>query len=269
MRSDTERSSRQSPIAGKLTLVLPARAKLNLDLRVIRALPDGYHEIVTTMQTIGLHDLLEISSAADTSLSTGGLKVPAGPENAVLKAQRALQRAVGHDLPAQFVLHKRIPPGSGFGGASSDAAAALTGLKALYRLEVDLMQVATDVGADVPFFVRGGCARAEGRGERLTSLETEHTWFALAWPRIELSTAAVYRAWDEVSGEGVNELRRAAERVEPRVADFAQKLGAGWEMTGSGSAFYKPCESQDEAESVVAPIDQAWTVVTFAVGAST
>ena len=235
---------------------------------MIRALPDGYHEIVTTMQTITLHDLLEISKAPATSLSTQGLNVPAGPENAVLKAQHALQRAVAHELPAEFVLHKRIPPGSGFGGASSDAAAALRGLKALYRLDVDLMHVATGVGADVPFFLHGGRARAEGRGERLTALETQHTWFALAWPRIELSTAAVYRAWDELKGEGRNELRRAAERVEPRLADFAQKLGAGWEMTGSGSAFYKPCESKEDAERAVAPIDQAWTAVTCAVAAT-
>ena len=248
--------------------MLPARAKLNLDLHVGRALPDGYHEIATTMQTIALHDLLEISKAPATSLSVEGLKVPAGPENAVLKAQHALQRAVAHDLPAQFVLHKRIPPGSGFGGASSDAAAALRGLKSLYRLDVDLMQVAAGVGADVPFFLHGGRARAEGRGERLTTLETPHQWFALAWPRIELSTAAVYRAWDEMKGEGRNELQRAAQHVDSRVGDFATSLGSEWQMTGSGSAFYKPCASKEEAETAVARIDHAWTAVTCAIGAT-
>jgi 4-diphosphocytidyl-2-C-methyl-D-erythritol kinase len=152
------------------------------------------------------------------------------------------------------------------GGASSDAAAALRGLTALHNLRIDLARIAPKIGADVPFFLTGGAARAEGRGERLTPLPTEPAWFAIAWPDIELLTATVYRAWDEVNGDGPNQLRRAAGRVEPRLEDFAARLGQGWQMTGSGSAFFKRCPDEGAARQATAELD-CWTAVTHAVGA--
>ena len=264
MRSDTERGSRQSPIAGKLTLALPARAKLNLDLKIAGPMPDGFHELVSTMQAIALHDLVVVAPAPHTSLTSDGLMVPSGADNSVLKAHAALEAATHRALPAHFHLHKRIPPGSGMGGASSDAAAALIALKAIYRLDVDLAPVALEAGADVPFFLHGGRARAEGRGERLTALPDQQAWFAIAWPRIELSTASVYRAWDEVKGEGPNELQRAAQHVDSRVRDFAHSLGNQWQMTGSGSAFFTRCDSEAEARSAATALD-CWTAVTCSV----
>lgn len=255
-----------------MRLALPARAKLNLDLRIIGRTADGYHELVSTMLSIELHDLLEVSPTEDTLLTTGGLKLEVGgagggAENSVLRAQTALERAAKRRLPAWFHLHKRIPPGSGMGGASSDAAAALIALKTLYRLDVDLAPVAAEVGADVPFFLRGGRARVQGRGERLTPLPMIDAWFAIAWPGIELSTASVYRAWDEVRGEPPNDLRRAAETVDPRIRDFATKTlkDSAWQMTGSGSAFFKRCESEEQARREAASLE-GWTAVTTAVG---
>ncbi len=248
-----------------MTLALPARAKLNLDLEVIRRTDDGFHEVRTTIQAIDLHDLLEMSPADHTSLSTSGLAVANATDNSVLKSHRAIEQAIGRAIPTRFHLHKRIPPGSGLGGASSDAAAALRGLAALHRLEVDLPALAMSIGADVPFFLAGGTARAEGRGERLTRLPTPPAWFAVAWPAIELSTASVYRAWDEVQGEGPNHLRRAAERAEPRIVTFAQRLGRGWQMTGSGSAFLLRCTDDEQARNATASLD-CWTAVTRAVG---
>jgi 4-diphosphocytidyl-2-C-methyl-D-erythritol kinase len=248
-----------------LTLALPARAKLNLDLEVIRRTDDGFHEVRTTIQAIDLHDLLEVSPADQTSLTTSGLAVARGDDNSVLKSHRAIEQAIGRTIPTRFHLHKRIPPGSGLGGASSDAAAALRGLAALHRLEVDLAALAVSIGADVPFFLAGGTARAEGRGERLTRLPTAPAWFAIAWPAIELSTASVYLAWDEVQGEAPNHLRRAAERAEPRIVDFAQRVGGGWQMTGSGSAFFLRCTDDEQARKATASLD-CWTAVTHAVG---
>jgi 4-diphosphocytidyl-2-C-methyl-D-erythritol kinase len=186
-------------------------------------------------------------------------------DNSVLNAQRALERVAGRVLPARIHLHKRIPPGSGMGGASSDAAATLRGLSALYGLEVDLLQIGGELGSDVPFFLVGGLARGEGRGERLTTLPFEPAWFAVVWPWIELSTTDVYRAWDDVKGEGSNHLRRAAEHVEPRLKDFAQQLGGGWHMTGSGSAFFKRVDNQEEGRKSIKNLD-CWTTVTRAVG---
>jgi 4-diphosphocytidyl-2-C-methyl-D-erythritol kinase len=248
-----------------LTLALPARAKLNLDLEVIRRTDDGFHEVRTTIQAIDLHDLLEVSPADQTSLTTSGLAVARGDDNSVLKSHRAIEQAIGRTIPTRFHLHKRIPPGTGLGGASSDAAAALRGLAALHRLEVDLAALAVSIGADVPFFLAGGTARAEGRGERLTRLPTAPAWFAIAWPAIELSTASVYLAWDEVQGEAPNHLRRAAERAEPRIVDFAQRVGGGWQMTGSGSAFFLRCTDDEQARKATASLD-CWTAVTHAVG---
>jgi 4-diphosphocytidyl-2-C-methyl-D-erythritol kinase len=246
-------------------MALPARAKLNLDLEVVKSRVDGYHDIRTTIQAVELHDLIEITPADETSLETSGLSVINDAHNSVLTAHRAVEQATRRSLPTRFHLHKRIPPGSGLGGASSDAATTMKGLVATYKLDIDTSTIAQTLGADVPFFLAGGKALAEGRGERLTPLPVEPAWFAIAWPRIELSTADVYRAWDEVHGESPNHLRRAAEHVESRLQDFAAKLGPEWHMTGSGSAFFTQCETQAHAEDAAAKVD-SWTAVTYAVG---
>ena len=248
-----------------MKLALPARAKLNLELEVIGRNADGFHDLRTTFQAIELHDTLEIEAAPATGLEVTGLELKEAGDNSVLKAQRALERAAGRELPARIQLHKRIPPGSGLGGASSDAAAALRGLSAIYALGVDLAPIAREVGADVPFFLIGGHASGEGRGERLMPLSDELAWFALAWPGIELSTADVYRAWDEVKGEAPNDLRRGAEHIEPRLNDFAAKLGPGWQMTGSGSAFFMPVSSEHEGRKAIDKLD-CWKAVTHSVG---
>jgi 4-diphosphocytidyl-2-C-methyl-D-erythritol kinase len=254
-----------------MTLVVPARAKLNLDLAVLRRTDDGYHDIRTHIQAVALHDLLEVKQAERTTMTTTnntGHPVPDTTANSVLKAHEKLQEAAGRDLPTNFHLIKNIPPGSGMGGASSDAAAVLRGLAALHGLKVDLGEIALSIGADVPFFLTGGAVRAEGRGERLTPLPapTGKTWFAIAWPGIELLTAAVYRAWDEVKGDPPNELTRAAGHVEPQLQEFARRIGHEWQMTGSGSAFFLRCEDESTARKATAALD-CWTAVTHAVGA--
>ncbi len=238
----------------------PAFAKLNLDLEVIGRRPDGYHEIRTTMQAVELHDLLLIETATQTTLTTSGLSVRSN-DNSVLKAHAALERAGNRKLPAAFHVDKRIPPGSGMGGASSDAAATLVALKNAAKLDVDLEPIAAEIGSDVPFFLHGGSALVEGRGEKVTPIDTTTpAWFAIAWPGIQLSTKTVYQAWDEVGGK---DLRRAAEHVEPRLKDFAAMLGDGWRMTGSGSAFFKSAATENEAKAAIRGLD-CWTAVTRA-----
>jgi 4-diphosphocytidyl-2-C-methyl-D-erythritol kinase len=248
-----------------VTLVVPARAKLNLDLAVLSRTSDGYHEVRTHVQAVALHDLLEVNTADRTTMTTAGEHALDPDNNSVLKAHQALEAEAGRELPTTFHLDKRIPPGSGMGGASSDAAAALKALAVLHNINTDLNKIAARIGADVPFFLKGGAALAEGRGERLTARPTEPGWFAIAWPDIELSTAAVYGAWDEVKGDEPNQLRAAAEHVEPRMRDFAKRLGQGWHMTGSGSAFFLRCADESSARKAVTQLD-AWTAVTHSVG---
>jgi 4-diphosphocytidyl-2-C-methyl-D-erythritol kinase len=249
-----------------LKVALPARAKLNLDLKVIGRRSDGFHDIETHMQSIALHDLLEAAPSKRTSFAADGLSVPAAADNIVVKALAALEAAVGRELPIEFHLHKLIPPGAGLGGASSDAATALRAVKMIHGLDVNLAEIARAVGADVPFFLTGGCALAEGIGDRLKPLPAEPAWYAVAWPGIELSTASVYGAWDETKGGPPNELLRAAERVDGRVKDFAERLGHEWQMTGSGSAFFRRFAARDEGLKAIESLD-CWSTVTHSVGA--
>ena len=221
--------------------------------------PDGFHEIWTRFQAISLHDLLLIEPAASTTLLGGT------DHDLVLRAQRALEEASERRLPARFRLVKRIPAGAGLGGGSADAAAALRGLSRLYGLRCDLAPVAASLGADVPFLLVGGAAAATGRGELLTPAPAGRGWYALAWPGFPVSTPAVYQKWDEVGGEGKNQLTRAALSVEPKLAYFASMLGAGWRMTGSGSTFFKPCPSREDAERAVTPLE-CWTAIVRPVG---
>ena len=255
--------------AAARSIALPARAKVNLDLDVVRRMPDGMHELRTRMQAVELHDLLTAEPAGETSLTTTGFDLPAGVTNTVLSAHHEVEAEAERELPTSYRLHKRIPPGSGLGGASSDAAAAMRALATLYRLDIDLKPLAARVGADVSFFLRGGAALIEGVGERVTPIDVERSWFAIAWPGIELSTAAVYEAWnqlDPAEAKGPNQLRVAAGRVDERVDRFAEHLGEGWRMTGSGSAFFLACPDREGAEDAVRKLD-CWTVVTRAVGA--
>jgi 4-diphosphocytidyl-2-C-methyl-D-erythritol kinase len=243
-----------------LTSQQRAPAKLNLELRVLGLRPDGSHEVETILQAIDLADRLSITPAAKSTLVIeGSFPVPPGPDNLVLRAAAEI------GLTAHFVLNKVIPPGAGLGGGSSDAAAVL---RASRHPRPELAAVAARLGADVPFFLRGGRARATGRGEVLEPVEVEACWYALVWPGYEISTAAVYAAWDRVGGEGRNHLFRAACSVEPRLAEFATDLGKGWVMTGSGSAFFREAATEAEARDQVAG-RQGWTAVAAAVPAWT
>ncbi len=248
-----------------MRVALAARAKLNLDLKVLGRRADGFHEIRTHMQAVALHDLLEVSAASHTALRVEGLNVPKGGDNIVLRTVNAVEKAAGRELPTEIRLHKRIPPGAGLGGASSDAAAVLHAMQAVHGVKVDALKLAASIGADVPFFIKGGTALVEGNGDRLTQVTAEPAWYVIAWPGIELSTAAVYKAWDEAPGEAPNELRRAAERVDPRVQDFAGRLGREWQMTGSGSGFFRRCSNRDEGDRLAKALD-CWSAVTHSVG---
>jgi len=263
-----------------LSITLPARAKLNLDLAILGRRSDGYHDVRTTLQAIDLHDLVTITHAEQTSLTTSGLPITKPGESSVLKAIAALEQAANRRLPTHVHLHKRIPPGSGMGGASSDAAATLKAAAALHHITADQYKIATTIGADVPFFLTGGTALAEQRGDHLTPLATQPQWFAIAWPGVELPTPDVYRAWDAMEkspNHARNQLTEAAMSIEPLLREFANLLNShqnGWQMTGSGSAFFLRCDGKQAEQAEEAAHDaveglrslKCWTAIAQSVG---
>jgi 4-diphosphocytidyl-2-C-methyl-D-erythritol kinase len=253
-------------------IALPARAKLNLDLAVLGLRDDGYHDVRTTLQAIDLHDLITFTPSNQTSLTISGLPIKHTKDNSILKALAALEGATNQKLPTEIHLHKRIPAGAGMGGASSDAATTLRGLAALHHIAADLHPIASQIGADVPFFLTGGTAIGERRGDHLTPIPTQPQWFAIAWPGLELLTQDVYRAWDKhghAASDSTNHLTHAAMSIEPSLEQFANALDKqcpGYQMTGSGSAFFRRCSSEQEAIDCTKQVD-GWTAVAQSIGA--
>ena len=155
----------------RLRLIAPA--KINWTLEVLGRRPDGFHEVKTILQTIDLADSLELETAADLTLEATGEGLPLPQENLTMRAARLLRERAGYSGGARMRLTKIIPIAAGLGGGSSDAAAALRGLDRLWGLALpheQLVELAAEVGSDVPFFLQGGTALAERRGERITPL---------------------------------------------------------------------------------------------------
>ena len=156
-----------------MRLRLMAPAKINWTLEVLGRRPDGFHNVKTILQTIDLFDSLELETAAEVTLEAAGEGLPPPEENLTMRAARRLQKKTGYSGGARMRLTKTIPVAAGLGGGSSDAAAALRGLDRLWGLALPherLAEIAAEVGSDIPFFLRGGTALAEGRGERITPL---------------------------------------------------------------------------------------------------
>ena len=174
----------------------PAPAKLNLMLRVTGRRADGYHLLQTVIRFIDYGDTLSFRVREDGAVTrtnevTG---VPAG-EDLALRAARLLQRATGTRFGADITLEKRIPLGGGLGGGSSDAATTLLALNLLWSTGLPrerLAALALELGADVPVFVGGDNALAEGIGERLTPLELAPAWYLVLTPPVVVPTARIF-----------------------------------------------------------------------------
>ena len=262
-----------------------APAKINLALEVLGDLPGGYHELDSLFATLDLADELHWRDAPETSLRLGGevtgLDISVGEDNLVMRALRALEQASGRPLPLEIELIKRIPAGGGLGGGSADAAALLYGVNQTHKLGFSLEQLeklASPLGADVAFGVRGGLARGTGRGDQLQALPAlPERPIVLILPPFFCPTGAVYRAWDAARwrpAEGKvaaslpfvqagswgplnemlgNDLEPAAEQVQPQLAEIRkalQHLGPVL-LCGSGSTMSCWGGSLAEVEAVV------------------
>lgn len=212
-----------------------ALAKLTVSLRVTGVRDDGFHFLESEMVTLDLADTLTIDPSGDGLAITGasGLEVAAGDDNLVRRALAVVGRT------ARVVLDKRIPAGAGLGGGSADAAAILR------WAGCNDPAVAVRLGADVPFCVGGGRALVRGIGEDVSPLPFEERTYTLLTPPFGVSTVEVYRAWDRLggpAGDGANDLEPAALSVEPRLAEWRDRLGDAAGVTpilaGSGGTWF-------------------------------
>ncbi len=271
-------------VGGTTIPVTPVRvsapAKVNLALAVGRKRSDGYHDVTTVLQALELSDTLAFEHASGLQIEyRPGIDVPAGLD-LVRAAALVLAEAYGRAPEAAVVVDKRIPLGAGLGGGSSDAAATLVGLAALWGLdpgEDELRDVAARLGADVAFFVSGGCALFEGRGDTFArKLPVVPMDVVLVKPESPVPTAEAYALLDATTRSGVdvrrilealvsgsrsavasaleNDLAEAARTLVPEVGDtLAFVCGSGGVLgaavAGSGSSVFGVCESREAAET--------------------
>jgi 4-diphosphocytidyl-2-C-methyl-D-erythritol kinase len=262
---------------------------VNLALEVLGRRADGYHEIVTVLQTVDLADRLVLEDAPGLELRTGASAIPVDARNLALRAARALGEAAQVERGVRITLDKRIPVAAGLGGGSADAAAVLLGLNRLWRLRWPLdrlSEIAVTLGMDVPFFLRGGGALATGRGEKLERVPGPSLALVLVNPRLGSSTAEVYgrvtpamytdgghardlvealrsRRTTRVAESLYNGLEPAAVPARPEIGRMraallaAGALGAG--MSGSGPTVFGVARSFEHARQIRARVARgAW-----------
>jgi len=253
-----------------------APAKLNLFLHVTGRRTDGYHELQTLFQLIDLCDTITISLRAD-----GLIERPVGPAGVApdadltLRAALALQRASGTGQGADLRVHKRIPQGGGLGGGSSDAATTLLALNELWGCGLsldDLASLALPLGADVPVFVKGFSAWAEGVGERLTPVSLPEAWYVIVYPGVGISTREVFQSSELTRNSplitiraffqsgGHNDCEPVVRARSPEVAaaiDWLAREGSA-QLTGTGSCVFTARGSAAEAERLAARVPDRW-----------
>ncbi len=249
-------------------LTLPAPAKLNLMLHIVGRRADGYHELQTLFQFLDHGDELSFSPREDGEIRLH-TELPGvdHDSNLIVRAARLLQRESGCALGADIQLTKRLPMGGGIGGGSSDAATTLVGLDHLWntRLGEDrLAELGLNLGADVPVFVRGRAAFAEGVGERLQPVDLPESWFLVIAPQVSVSTAEIFAdpeltrntpaitVRSLLAGGGHNDCQPIVEKRYPEVRNALSLLNkfVPASMTGTGACVFGSFPNEGEADKV-------------------
>jgi 4-diphosphocytidyl-2-C-methyl-D-erythritol kinase len=230
--------------------VVVAPAKLTVSLRITGVRHDGYHLIDAEMVSLDLHDRLDISVGDGLEIfgpAAGG--VPVDDRNLVRRALAAVGRR------ALVRVEKHIPAGAGLGGGSSDAAAILR------WAGVDDLELAASLGADVPFCLVGGRARVRGIGEVVEARPAVDRTYTIVMPPFGVSTAAAYRAWDELGGpvgDHGNDLEPAAVHIEPRLGEWRDRIESAASippvLAGSGSTWFVEGDHTSVATSLAPAI---------------
>lgn len=262
----------------------PAPAKLNLFLHVTGRRPDGYHLLQTVFQLIDYGDLLHFA-VRDDGVIRRRTEVAGVAEESdlIVRAARLLQSATrlkleGKTVGADIAIDKRLPLGGGLGGGSSDAATTLIALNHLWQTGLtrrELMVLGLQLGADVPFFLFGRNAFAEGVGETLVPIATPDRWYVVIEPGVSVPTASIFGATELTRNTkpvkisdfsaapvefGKNDLQVVAAKLFPPVADAIQWLAAhgNARMTGSGACVFCSFEHEHRADEVLGMVPSRW-----------
>jgi len=240
----------------------PAPGKLNLFLHVLGRRSDGMHELQTVFRLIDRCDRIGLRVRDDSEIRFSG---QFGEDNLCVRAARLLQSVAGAARGADIELDKQLPVGGGLGGGSSDAATVLLVLNRFWQLNLkrtDLMALGVRLGADVPAFLYGRSALAEGIGERLSALELRPAWYLVLAPQVPVSTkeifsdAALTRDTKPLKippffpGQGCNDLESVALRRFPEIAlhlAWLKKRSPQARMTGSGACVFAEFPREEDA----------------------
>ena len=257
----------------KTTLSCPAPAKLNLFLHVVGCRPDGYHLLQTLFRFIDLHDTLHFTLREDGVVHRiNAIEGVPEEQDLCVRAARLLQNETGCGFGVDIAVEKRIPMGGGLGGGSSDAATTLIALNRLWSLGLSrgrLMQLGLRLGADVPVFVFGENAFAEGVGEELQAYPLATAWYVVLFPPVHVPTAEIF-AHPELTRDTVSITMRALAKrqFEQQLRNDLQSVVCGrypevgrhinWlgnfgkaMMTGSGACVFAEFDSRSRAEAVL------------------
>ena len=264
----------------KPALSCPAPAKLNLFLHVVGRRPDGYHLLQTLFRFVDLHDTLHFTLREDGAVHrTNAIEGVPEERDLCVRAARLLQSETGCDFGVDIAVEKRIPLGGGLGGGSSDAATTLIALNRLWSLGLSrerLMQLGLRLGADVPLFVFGENAFAEGVGEVLQACPLPEAWYVVLFPPVQVPTAQIFghpeltrdtvsitmRALLERQLLGSWQLRNDLQSVVcglyPEVARYMAWLNNFGRamMTGSGACVFAEFTGRSQADAVLARLPQ-------------
>ena len=271
-----------------------AYAKINLGLKIVGKRKDGYHNILSLLQTVDLHDRLIFRDAREgIQIRCAVPGVPRDHRNLVYQAVETLRAELSVDRGVVVDIDKRIPVGAGLGGGSSDAAATIRALNRLWKLDIPFegqVRMAAQLGSDVPFFLKAGTAVASGRGEVLKYVRwEEEIFYVLVYPGFPVSTAWAYGQLGKIDlTKGVryinfinslaHKISQSAELLAclesdfealiegtyPAVSEIKERLRQGGavacSLSGSGSTMYGVFQTRAEAERALASLqDTSWT----------
>ena len=247
--------------------IWPAPAKINPFLHVTGRRADGYHELQTLFQFLDFGDELRITPTRDGNIERIGAAGGLPAEDLTVRAARLLQSATGTRAGARIELEKHIPLGAGLGGGSSDAATVLIALNALWETglaRTELARLGLRLGADVPVFLHGRSAWAEGIGERLTDFPLPERWYCIVVPPVAVSTARIFadpaltRDHPPITIRGFsssatgNDLEAVTCRLYPEVGEalaWLRRFGDA-RMSGSGASLFLACENREHAQRI-------------------